>query len=322
VIAWIWARTVKSPNPAFRHVDVPLASTFILSSKAGKEAYVDPVVEGDSYRFTVKTGKPPAEAKAGTAAGKRAGFRCLISNTPIDYNYVRAEGKQSRIGTKLMAVVAEGKRGRIYLPPTQIMEKSANEASLDWQPETPLHGKCRVNVSNYGLDTYGDLFTPRQLVALTTFSDLVTEAGERINRDAVATGLSDEQEGIDAGGLGARAYAEAVGVYLAFAISKLADRGSTICTWFTERDSTRNTFARQSIPMTWDYAELNTLLDGTGSFLGAVVWTAESLQGVASGYGSNFGVSEQVDAATQTLSANKVVSTDQPFQGANRLKCI
>jgi len=165
----------------------------------------------------------------------------------------------------------------------------------------------------YGLKTYGDLFTPRQLVALTTFSDLVQEAREQVKRDVLAAWLSDDGKSLRDGGIGATAYGDAVGVYLAFAISKLADRGSSICTWFTERDSTRNTFARQSIPMTWDYAELNTLLDGTGSFVGAVGWTAESIEGVAAGYGSTFGACRQVDATSQSVSAGKVVSTDPPY---------
>jgi putative DNA methylase len=300
VVAWLWARTVKSPNPAFAHVDVPLASTFMLSTKAGKEAYVDPVIEGINYRFSVRIGKPKnlEAAKRGTSSGKRSAFHCLMSGVPITYDYIRDEGKAGRIGARLMAIVAQGERGRVYLPPTPLMETVALKAKPEWKPETPLYGKCRVNVSNYGFDVYGDLFTQRQLEALTTFSDLVCEARKCVDRD---------------GGTGESAYAEAIAVYIAFAISKLADRGSTICTWFTERDSTRNTFARQSIPMTWDYAELNTLLDGTGSFLGAVEWTAESIEGVAAGYGSSFGIGIQSDATRQTISRDKLVSTDPPY---------
>jgi putative DNA methylase len=162
--------------------------------------------------------------------------------------------------------------------------------------------------------SYGDLFTARQLVALTTFSDLVQEARVQVKHDALTVGWSDDDgNSLDAAGNGATAYADAVAMYLAFAISKLADRGSTICTWFTERDSTRNTFARQSIPMTWDYAELNTLLGGTGSFVGAVDWTAESIEGVAGGYGSKFGSSNQADASTQSYSQGKLISTDPPY---------
>ena len=136
VIAWLWARTVRSPNPAFSHVDVPLASTFVLSSKAGKETYVYPVIEGDSYRFEVRTGKPPESAVTGTSAGKRAGFTCLLSGSPIDYKYIRTEGSAGRIGAKLMAIVAEGARNRIYLAPTQEHEAIAQKA----RPESILFG--------------------------------------------------------------------------------------------------------------------------------------------------------------------------------------
>ena len=313
VIAWLWARTVKSPNPAYSHVDVPLASTFIVSSKAGKESYVQPVVEGDRYHFEVRTGTPPEGAANGTGAGKRAGFTCLLSGSPIDYKYIRAEGSAGRMGAKLMAIVAEGARNRVYLAPTAEHEATAQQCKPTWRPETPLHGKCRVNVSNYGLDVFGDLFTPRQLVALTTFSDLVPEAIAKVRADALTAGMADDGMGQDEGGNGATAYAEALGVYLGFALSKLADRGSSICTWFTERDSTRNTFARQSIPMTWDFAELNTLLDGTGSFMGAVEWTAESAEGVAVRSAPNGSLALQADAQTQTISSNKVISTDPPY---------
>src|SRR5690606_6505849 len=138
VIAWLWARTVKSPNPAFSHVEVPLASTFVLSSKPGKEAYVEPVIEGDSYRFTVKRGIPPESAKGGTTAGKRAAFICLLSGSPIDYKHIRAEGKAGRMGQRLMAIVAEGVRGRVYLSPTSEHIAIAESARPEWFPDMAL----------------------------------------------------------------------------------------------------------------------------------------------------------------------------------------
>lgn len=220
VIAWLWARTVKSSNPAFKHVDVPLASTFMLSTKKGKEAYVEPVIDGDNYRFTVKVGKPTnAEAaNSGTSAGKRAAFKCVMSGTPLPYDYIRSEGQAGRMDARLMTIVAEGKRGRVYLAPTPEMENIALTAQPEWKPDTLLHGKCRVNVSNYGMDTYGDLFTPRQLVALTTFSDLVLEARERVKKDALTAGMKNDGHTLDTRGTGAQAYADAVMVYLAFAV--------------------------------------------------------------------------------------------------------
>jgi putative DNA methylase len=215
VIAWLWARTVRSPNPAFRDVEVPLASTFILSSKDGKEAYVQPVVEGKAYRFTVKVGKAPKEATGGTTAGKRAAFLCLMSGVPVDYNHIRSEGRAGRMWQRLLAIVAEGHRGRVYLEPVTEHIAAAASAIPTWRPETALPDNPRdFRTPNYGMMTYADLFTPRQLVALTTFSDLVGEAIERCRNDAIAAGLSDVGKGLEQGGTGALAYAQAVGVYL------------------------------------------------------------------------------------------------------------
>ena len=315
VVAWLWARTVKSPNPAFRKVDVPLASTFMLSTKPGKEAWVEPVMEDGGYRFSVRAGKPKntEAAKNGTKLARGANFGCVMSGAPIAGDYIKAEGKAGRMGARLMAIVAEGERRRVYLSPTPEHEAAAGKAKPEWKPDQSLPDDPRSHWTvQYGLTTYGELFTQRQLAALTTFSDITGEAMQRIRKDALTAGLRDDKPLRD-GGSAATAYSEGVAIYLAFALSKLADRGSTICTWFTERDSTRNTFSRQGIPMTWDFAELNTLLDGTGSFLGAVQWTAESIDGVAAGYGSQFGEASQSDASTQTLSSGKVVSTDPPY---------
>jgi putative DNA methylase len=312
VIAWLWARTVKSPNPAFSHVDVPLASTFILSSKAAKGTYVQPVVDEDRYRFTVKVGKPPESAKGGTTAGKRAAFICLMSDVPIDYTYIRGEGKAGRMGQKLMAVVAEGTRGRVYLEPTQEMEDVAARAVPVWKPELDLPDNPRdFKTPNYGLTTYGDLFTPRQLVALTTFSDLVTEACERARQDALAVGMADDGFGLETGGNGATAYGDAMGVFMSFAISRSADRGSSICSWDSspKMEALRNTFGRQAIPMIWDFAEGNPLSESSGNWMNNVEFGAkviDKLPAVAAG------IAQQADAQTQRISLTKFISTDPP----------
>ena len=209
VIAWLWARTVKSPNPAFASVDVPLASSFMLSTKSGKEAYVEPVIENDGYRFTVKVGKPPEEAKQGSKLGRGANFRCVMSGVPVSGDYIKAEGQAKRMAARLMAIVAEGDRARVYLAPTPEHEASANDSKPDWKPENELIGKCRDQLPLYGMNSFSDLFTPRQLVALTTFSDLVREARERARRDAVSSGMRDAGVPLRSGGDGATAYAEA-----------------------------------------------------------------------------------------------------------------
>lgn len=310
VIAWLWARTVKSPNPAFNHVDVPLASSFILSSKAGKEAYVQPVVEGDRYHFEVRVGKPSVSAGSGTSAGKRAGFNCLLTGSPMDYKYIRTEGSAGRMGAKLMAIVAEGARGRVFLAPTAEHEAIAKDAQPTWKPTTPLHGKCRVNVSNYGLDIYGDLFTPRQLVALTTLSDLVPSTIERVKADSLAAGMSDDGRRLDAGGNGATAYSEAVGVYLAMLVDQVANHASTICGWNHPNTQMRSVFSRQALPMTWDFAETNVFSDSSGSFNNLFERQIKGFEALGSGVP---GTALQMDASTQNTSQEKVVSTDPPY---------
>ncbi|HHP5356121.1 TPA: DUF1156 domain-containing protein [Aeromonas veronii] len=311
VIAWLWARTVKSPSPAFSHVDVPLASTFILSSKAGKEAYVEPVVQGDSYQFTVKVGTPPLSAKNGTKLARGANFECLLSKAPIEGKHVKAEGVAGRLGQRLMAIVAEGKKGRVYLSPLSEQQVVANSAVPQWKPENALPDDPRnFWTLSYGLAKYGDLFTPRQLVALTTFSDLVGEAIARCREDALSAGMVDDGVGLDACGTGATAYAQAVGVYLASAISKVANIGSSIASWMSDRGAFRETFARQAIPMVWDFAESNPFTDGGGSFSTAIDKGAMSIDALPA---NRSGYVTQADAQTQMISRNKVISSDPPY---------
>lgn len=319
VIAWLWARTVKSPNPAFSHVEVPLASTFVLSSKAGKEAYVLPVVEGDRYHFTVKVRGAAvfdeaeyARAKAGTkAAGRGANFRCLLSDTPIGGDYIKAEGQAGRMGARLMAIVAEGARGRVYLAPVPEHEETARQAQPQWKPAGSVPARLTGGTCvPYGLREWGDLFTPRQLVALTTFSDLVGEAIERCRQDALAAGLTDDGIPLDQGGRGALAYAQAVGVYLAIALSRLTDICNALCRWETSKTQVRNLFGRQAIPMMWDFAENNVFAEAAGDYgvsLGNMVRALLELPACRDG------LARHADAQTQTLSHNKVVSTDPPY---------
>ena len=300
VIAWLWARTVKSPNPAFANVDVPLVSTFMLSTKKGKEAYVEPVIENGGYRFTVKVGKPEdAEAaKAGTSAGKRQAFRCLMSGVPIPYDYIRNEGKAKRMGDRLMAVVAEGDRGRMYLEPIPKHEEIARQAKPTWKPDCEMPKKHRnFQGPVYGLNNVGDLFTSRQLVALTTFSDLVQETREQVRRDALAASVPDDGKALRDGGAGATAYAEAVGVYLAFAVDRIAMTGNNLVRWNAVGQKAQHCFGRQALPMVWDYAEPNCLAFSTGSIDAAILYSCDPLNWL---HPSTQGGSFQQDATTQT----------------------
>jgi putative DNA methylase len=312
VIAWIWARTVKSPNPAFRDVEVPLASTFMLSTKPGKEAYVEPSIESDGYRFTVKAGKPrDAEAaKNGTKLARGANFRCLMSGAPIAGDYIKAEGRAGRMGARLMAIVAEGERGRVYLPPTPEHEEAALHARPSWRPDAPISSNL-INGRPYGFGTWADLFAPRQLEAAGTFADLVGEAMEMVRRDAIEAGMPDDPTPLRDGGAGAAAYAEAVGVYLAFAVDKLVDYGSMFCRWDASTQRVVQTHARNAVPMIWDYAEQNPLCRGAGSWRAIVEWLSKSVAALP-GTGPA-GRAVQADASSQSFSLGRIVSTDPPY---------
>ena len=311
VIAWLWARTVRSPNPAFADVDVPLASSFMLSTKKGKEVYVEPVIEGKEYRFVVKIGKPKDvdAKKRGTTLGKRQAFRCLMSNTPVTYDHIRAEGKAGRLGRRLMAIVAESDRGRIYLTSTSEHEIAASTATPNWKPNIQLPINPRDFMTpNYGIDTFADLFTDRQLVALTTFSNLVSEAMERVKRDA-SIDIAQDKRPLREGGGGVTAYAEAVGVYLAMAVNRMANTLCTVARWTTGREQTVTAFARQAIPMTWDYPDVNPFAGAAGDY-------AVSVKGVVKGITSVTDVDGSAnleDASVQTVSVSKVISTDPPY---------
>jgi putative DNA methylase len=312
VIAWVWARTVKSPNPAFSQVDVPLVSTFMLSTKLGKEAFIVPVVEGRSYHFDVSVGKPRNldEAKNGTKL-QRANFRCLMSGGPISGDYIKAEGKARRMGTRLMAIVAEGERGRVYLPPAPEHEVAARLAKPAWTPGGSLVEDARAFTPIlYGISEWADLYTDRQLVALTTLCDLVDEARVRVIADAVAAGLSDDRTPLAADGCGATAYAEAVSVYLAFGVDRAADFSNTCTRWVPGNQKVMNLFGRQAIGMTWDFPEAAVLHETVGGFAPATAFIAECLKKLPA---HGWAQASQQDATYSALAKAKVVSTDPPY---------
>ena len=314
VIAWLWARTVKSPNPAFADVDVPLASTFMLSTKKGKEAYIEPVIEGREYRFTVKVGTPlDAEAaKAGTKLARGANFRCLMSEAPIAGDYIKAEGMAGRMGAKLMAIVAEGDRRRVYIAPNEEHAVTASHAQPVWAPNVSVPERLTGGTCyGYGLTTFGDLFTDRQLVALTTFSDLVAEAIGRIGRDAATARLPDDDRPLRDGGTGATAYAEAVAVYLACAVSRMVNYSATLCVWSShpKDELAKQVFLRQALPMTWDFAETNPFSLAGGTFAVNIDYLRKAVSRLP---GCGKGTSVQVDATRDGVREH-VVSTDPPY---------
>lgn len=306
VIAWIWARTVKCPNPACGHETI-LVHSFDLSKKKGKEWHVEPVCEDGEIRFEVRPGKAERE---GTV--NRRGAMCIHCDSPIGLDYVRSEGKGLRMGQMLMAIVAEGARGRLFISPSLDQIEAANvDIPVDY-PSGQLGGKAQVNIGLYGLRKTSDLFTNRQLTALTTFSDLVQEAREKAKKDALAAGLADDGIGISDYGVGARAYGEAVGVYLAFLVDQLANQCSSMCGWNAPNTQMRTVFARQAIPMTWDYAESNPFSNSSGCFNNLFSLALKAFANLVP-LDSPGGHAKQFDAQSDNGMHNVMVSTDPPY---------
>lgn len=315
VIAWLWARTVESPNPALRGVHVPLVSSFWLSKKKGKEAFLEPLIDGNSYRFEVRKGKPKDRkaVDAGTKEGRGSNFRCILSGAPIDQEYVRRQATSDKLRTRLMAVVADGGRGRIYLPPVEEHERIAAEVGSSWRPEQPMPDNPRwFSPPLYGLPNFGDLFTNRQLVAINTFCDLVQEARHEVVASAVDAGWDDDGHGIEDGGTGATAYGEAIALYLAMGVSKLADAQSSLCRWKPSMDQTIATFGRQAIPMVWDYAESNVF----SGYAGDIETTLTNMMRVidrSTVYAPLPSSVLQKDAAKLSSQEARWYSTDPPY---------
>lgn len=306
VIAWLWARTVKCPNPACGHEAI-LVRSFNLSKKKGKEWHVEPVCEGGEVRFEVAPGKAMHD---GTV--NRRGATCVHCGAPFAFDHIREESREGRMGAKLMAIVAEGQRGRIYIAPDEVQIAAADVPMPDDYPQGKLaYYPGHLNTNVYGLDEFWKLFTNRQLTALTTFSALVGEAQKKAEADAIAAGLPDDGVGLADGGTGARAYGEAIGVYLAFVVDKLADRGSTVCSWDVTREGLRNTFGRQAIPMTWDFAEGNTFSNSSGCFDNSLEWIIKCLHELPQT--TLKGDARQFDAQSDNGRRGLAISTDPPY---------
>lgn len=313
VIAWIWARTVKCPNPACG-CEMPLASSFVLSKKKGKEAWVKPIPVDGGVRFEVQNGKCPKEYES-YKTGRGASFKCPCCGEITTDHYVKQEGKAHHIGSQLMAIVAEGKKGRIYLSPNEEHELTAIVPRPEDTPSGMLPDNPRwFSPPAFGMDCYEDLFTPRQLTALTTFSALVSEAQAKAEADAVAAGMKNDHLPLRNGGDGAKAYGEAVGVYLAFLVDKLADLNNSLNRWEPNAQCPRQLFARQAIPMVWDHAEANPLSESSGSWhilLRNLVkcFEADSFNF----FREKEGTAQGFDAQTDCGLRNIMISTDPPY---------
>jgi len=321
VIAWLWARTVRSPDPAAKGAMVPLVSSFMLSTKEGKKAWVGPVIDvsaKDGWRFEVKTGalrKADEETlKKGTKTGRGSHFTCVLTGAAISPDHVREEGLAGRLGVRLMAIVAEADRGRTYLSPTvehQLVAASARPRDTSGlEVEMPDNPRW-FSPPGYGMKRYVDIFTSRQLVALTTFSDLVAAARDKALADAHAAGLAPDEIPLHEGGTGAMAYADAVATFLAFAVDRAADYGSTLATWLTDDNAIRGTFGRQALAMTWDFCEGNYFGDSSAA-LSTIIRTISAV--IAHQTATGFAEIDQIDAAKNGYPVCPcVINTDPPY---------
>ena len=319
VLAWIWARTIRSPNPAYQNSHIPLSASFVLATKKGKEAWIEPIINGGNYHFTIRTrGSVPEVAKKGTKEGRGANFRCILSDTPMSSDYIRKEIREKRSSQVLMAVVAEGKRERVYLDPTIEMQNIAFSTSPEWVPSLGMNqdSKDLVSGRGYGITNWSEMFTDRQLIALDTFTQLASEVTKKIEEDAISQGFNVDGVMLQEGGSGAKAYAEAVSVYLGLAASKFADNNSVACSWMSgvKYEVVRNAFSRQALPMTWDFAEPNPFADSSGDYFKQVLRTAlvidvsiPNLQVAVDGH------ADQKDASIIEYGSPKVFSIDPPY---------
>ncbi|MCL1994395.1 MAG: DUF1156 domain-containing protein [Spirochaetes bacterium] len=314
VIAWLWARTVECPNPACG-AQMPLVSSYWLSKKKGKEAWVEPIVDKNSkmVSFQVKTGK--GKVPDSPKVGRGAQFCCEVCKQIAGEKYIKNESMSGRMTAKLIAIVAEGTKNRVYLSPLDEHEKIVKTAIPKWKPEQEMSRDTTDLVSGrgYGFFTWADLFTPRQLTALVTFSDLISEAIAQIEKDAKqSSGYKNNTDtsSLDENGAGVKAYAEAVGVYLACAVNKLLDRNCSFASWQNIGDKIRGVFARQAIPMVWDYAECNLFSDSSGSFDNYFVLMIKCISNLPALKTASV---TQKDATQLTFKSPIVISTDPPY---------
>jgi putative DNA methylase len=316
VIAWIWARTVPSPDPAFSNAHVPVASSFMLGSKDGKETWIEPIIDRQNKEisYRIRQGGTKAElaaAKDGTKAGRGASFKCLLSDTAITPEYVKKTGRAGEMAQTLIAIVAQGKGGRFFVEPSKEQENIALSALPTWKPEQLQPENPRwFSPPDYGMRTFGDLFTDRQLVALSTLSDLLHEAREQIEADAIAANIKSDANNLRDGGNGAKAYGEAISVYLQFAIDRCADFSNSTVRWNPSNQKVMNLFARQAIPMTWDFGEANILEDVVGGFRPAATFISKCIETLSPGAA---GTLISHDAQTVRYPINAVISTDPPY---------
>ena len=312
-IAWIWARTVESPDPAWSG-HVPLVASWTLARRPGKPTvWIEPIIDraAQTIRYEIRTGGTPTHERT----VHRGNGICIATGSAIDGDYIKTEAQAGRMGSQLMAVVAQGHQGRIYCASSTGHTDVAECEIPDDLPSGNMSNHPQyMGTPRYGLDEWRKLFTPRQLTALTTFSDLLSDVRGRVLADAIGDDFSDNGVRLCEGGSGATAYADAIVTYLALTIDKCIDYWSSICTWHNTRENVRSTFGRQAIPMTWDYAEANPFSSSTGNWMAMVGWVHKAVAALPA---SGIAVVVQRDARARVREcAGAMVSTDPPYYDA------
>ncbi|MDR2141417.1 MAG: hypothetical protein LBR11_06455, partial [Deltaproteobacteria bacterium] len=305
VVAWIWARTVKCPNPACG-CQMPLAHSFMLADKETKKIVINPVMIDDNVIYKIKDCK---NAINGTFS--RQGAICAICNSPVSLKYIREEGKNQRLGSTLMAIAAKSNYGKIYLPADEVHINAANVKRIifdynEMMPDKALGFATQI----YGLTSYYDLFTARQLMFLNTLCSLILDIQNQIEIDAINSGMVNDSLGLEEGGTGAKSYSQAITVYLSLLVDKMADYHSSLTSWIPKWEKVRGTFSRQALSMIWDYAEVNPFSEFNGSLKNMTEWIVKAIRALPA---NNHAVVKLAAAQNDNLLRNIVISTDPPY---------
>lgn len=308
--AWLWVRTVKCPNPAC-NCKIPLGSSFVLNNSKASQYWAEPLVNGGQLRFQIHEGPCPDGKESNKIGSNGARFRCPVCGGITTEEYIKRNGAAHAIGTEMMAVVTNSGGKKCFFSPDERQKSAADVAPLGDIPR----GTIPVNAHwfsppSYGITEYADLFTPRQLAMLSTFSDLVQEAQDMAASAALAAGMNADGGPLEEGGTGALAYGQAVGVYLAFVVDKMADYNCSMCSWRTAGGNIRSTFGRQAIPMVWTFAEGNPFSKVSGNFKSMLSSVAGSVQQLGNGIPT---IVSQGNALTMEHPQNTMVCTELPY---------
>ncbi|TCZ63586.1 DUF1156 domain-containing protein [Roseicella aquatilis] len=315
VVAWLWARAVRSPNPAAKGAMVPLASSYVLSTRADKQVWLEPKLQPaeGTYSFTVRGGAPaPASAASGQKSG-RSEFKCILTDAPMDADYIDQEANAGRMGSVLLAMAVQDNRDRLYIEASADQERPDATIEPTWKPSHESRGTFASNAQGrtYGFKTYGDYFTPRQLVTLTTFADLVSEARARVLADAGDAGLPNDLLSLAEGGAGPVAYADAIATYLAITVSRLVHYNCALCRWLPKDNAIAMGLPEKAIPMVWDFAEGNPFGQSSSEFFQCLKNVADCLD-TAAATAPAF-VRQQAAQDAGPFAIPPVVSTDPPY---------